>query len=154
MVTPIFSMKLAQTLDMNCGPLSLTISSGIPTYLNTCWNSNLPMAKVDGMAGSGMRHRDFERRSKITRIVVFPCDSGKSVMKSRAKWDHGHAGIGKGISLPAGRVRGTLVWAHVEHEYTTHFTSLDMWGHQYFWPEVGGCDVFPGGPSLLLCGPR
>lgn len=131
-MTPIFSMKLAQTRDMNCGPLSLTTFSEILKYLNTCWNSSSAVAKADGMAGSGLRRRNFEKRSMITSIVVFPCDSGKSVMKSRAKWDHGHTGIGRGTSLPAGRVRGTLAWVYVEDEDSTRCTSLDMWGHQYF----------------------
>lgn len=61
-VTPIFSMKLANTRDVNCGPLSLTICSGMPKYRNTCWKRSSNVVKADGMAGSGMRRRDFENR--------------------------------------------------------------------------------------------
>ena len=44
------------------------------------------------------------------RMVVNPCESGRSVTKSTAIWDQGLAGTGKGTILPAGNVLGVLHW--------------------------------------------
>lgn len=44
----------------------------------------------------------------MTIISVLFKDAGRSVMKSIARCDHGHYGVGKGKSLPAGRILGSL----------------------------------------------
>lgn len=49
---------------------------------------------------------EHENRSRMTRIVFLPSDSGRSVIKSRAKCDHGKRGVGSGMSLSAERVHG------------------------------------------------
>lgn len=64
------------------------------------------MVKADGMAGNGIKRKDFENRSRTTSIAEFPCNFGKSVMKLRARWDHGRSGMGKGPNFPAGSARG------------------------------------------------
>ena len=49
-----------------------------------------------------------EKRSIMGRIVVKPSEGGRSVTKSKAKCDHGRAGTGNCMSLPAGNVLGVL----------------------------------------------
>lgn len=46
--------QLGHTLDMNCGPLSLTMSSGQPQYLNTWLNRGSASLKTVGRSGSGI----------------------------------------------------------------------------------------------------
>lgn len=48
-----------------------------------------------------------------TRMVVLPWDS---VIKFMAKWYQGHCDLGSSMSLPTGRVLGTLVWAQAVQE--------------------------------------
>lgn len=86
----------------------------------------------DGRWGSGMRRKDLENQSITTRIVALPWDTGRSLRKSKAKWDHEHCRMGRGKSFPAGRVRVTLAWAQDGHEDTTCCISERMLGHQYF----------------------
>lgn len=86
-------MKRDQTLDMNCTPLSLTMSSGVLKHLYTCWKGFFSICK--GNFASGMRHRDLEKQSVMTSIIVFPWGSrsGKinhkvnGKVRSMAKWD-------------------------------------------------------------------
>lgn len=70
-VTHSFSMKLAQTLEVNWGPLSLTMSSWIPKYWNMWSNNNSSIWNAVGMSWSG-RWMNLENRSMITRITVCP----------------------------------------------------------------------------------
>lgn len=46
-------------------------------------------------------------------------------------WDQGHCGVGSGMSLLAGRVRGTLAWAHAIQEDMYQWVLVSMLGHQY-----------------------
>lgn len=49
-----------------------------------------------------------KKQCMLTIITALFKDAGRSVMKSIARCDHGHYGVGKGKSLPAGRVLGSL----------------------------------------------
>lgn len=60
-----------------------------------------------GSSGKGIRCKNLEKRSMITRMIVKQCDSGNLVIKSMCV--PGHAGIVKGTNLPAGRVRGIML---------------------------------------------
>lgn len=61
---------------------------------------------------------DLENMSIVTSMKVHPLNSGRSVRKSMARCDQGLCGVGRGISLPAGKWRGTFVWAQTAHEIT------------------------------------
>lgn len=50
-------------------------------------------------------------------------------MKSMARYNQGQCGAGRGMSLPAGKVRGTFVCAQAVQEETNHCTSINMLGH-------------------------
>lgn len=67
------------------------------------------VSKVVDRPGRGARHKDLENQSIATIIMVLPVDSGKPVMNSMAMWNQGHGGVGRGRSLPTGRVHCTLV---------------------------------------------
>lgn len=74
--------------------------------------------KAVGKPGRGMRQSDFENKLTITRMVLWPCDSGRSVMKSIAMCDQDLYDTGRGSTLLAGRVWGTLAWAQAEQGET------------------------------------
>lgn len=97
-------------------------------------------------------------------------DSGRSVMKSTVRWDHGRC---RGISFPIGNVQGTLACAHAVHKETHQYTSTSMLGRQNMahnrwhvlcvpgWPVAGpvlslslkavGTNFFPGREELGIC---
>lgn len=102
------------------------MSSGIPKYLNTLLQIRSAILKAVGSPGRGMRCSYLENLSTTTRSTVFPLDLGKSIIKSMARWDHGH-----GISWPAGSVWGSLAWVHTVPEVMCLWMSVSMLGHQY-----------------------
>lgn len=65
----------------------------------------------------------------MTIITVWFCDLGRSVTKSIAMWDHGHFGVGNGISLPTGSAQGTLACAHAIKDEIYELTSVSVFGH-------------------------
>ena len=97
---------------------------------------------------NGMNLTPLENLSISVRIVLKPCESGRSVTKSMAKWDQGLAGIGRGINLPAGRVFGVLHWELVEHDWTNECMSLSIDFHQYLWANSWCVRVSPGWPEV------
>lgn len=133
---PNFSMNTDQTWRMNCGPQSLTMSSGIKIWWNKV-SATLMQRLVVSVLCLG----------KI--LPYFFPNKIKSVIKSMVMCDHGCCGIGSGINLPTRKWRGTFAWAHMLQELTWSFTSWDMLCHQYFpwikasvrkvpgWPEAG-----------------
>lgn len=90
------------------------------------------VSKVVGRPGRGARHRDFENWSMATIIMVLPLDSGKSVMNSMAMRNQGRGGVGRGMSLPAGRVHGTVAWVQAVHDKINLWMLVIMLGHRYF----------------------
>ncbi len=76
-----------QTLEMNWGPLSETMSSGRPKFLNMCWKRDSAVSRADGNPRSGINLQDLENRSTTTRMVVNPFKGGRSVAKSTPRWD-------------------------------------------------------------------
>lgn len=44
----------------------------------------------------------LENQSTTTRMVVNPCEFGRSVTKSTAMWDQGQHDVGSGSRSPAG----------------------------------------------------
>lgn len=145
-MTPNFIIKMDHTLDVNCGPRSHVISSGIPKYLKIYWNRSLAVINAVGRAGNGMNRTDFENRSTVTRIVVLPWDFGRSVTKSTEMWDQGRSGVGNGLSLPAGSVHGTLLCAQDKQDYTTACISSSILGHEYLSLRRGCVRCAPGCP--------
>lgn len=46
-------------------------------------------------------------------------------------WDHGHWGVGNGMSFPPRSDQGTLAWAPAEEDEMNLLMSMSMFGHQY-----------------------
>ena len=63
-----------------------------------------------------MKLTPHENLSSTVRMVVNPCDSGRSMTKSIAIWDQGRMGTGKGMSLPTGKVLRVLHFERVDNE--------------------------------------
>ncbi len=130
MVTPRSLKNPFQTRETNCGPWSDTMSSGMPKYLKTELNNNSAVSMAVGRPLRGRSRQDFENRSTITSMHVLPPESGRSVIKSTPRCDHGRLGTGNGRSLPAGKWRGLLEIAQSMQPWTNLLTSLAMLGHQ------------------------
>lgn len=58
----------------------------------------------------------LENRSVMTRIIVYPSDSGRSMRKSIAMFDQDLRGVGRGLS--AEKYLGTLAWAQIAQRDT------------------------------------
>ncbi len=71
-------------------------------------NNNSSVILTVGRPLRGRSRQDLENRSKITSMHVLPSESGRSLMKSTPRCDHGWLGMGNGRSLPAGKWRGLL----------------------------------------------
>ncbi len=119
-----------QTREINWGPRSDTMSSGIPKYRNTWLNRVSAVSMAVGRPLRGRRRQLLENLSIMTRIHVLPSEGGRSVMKSTPRCDQGRFGTGSGRSLPDGRWRGLLEMAQSGHPYTNLRTSRAMLGHQ------------------------
>ncbi len=65
--TPRRLKKARQTLEVNWGPRSETMSSGSPKFLKTWWNSD---CMAVGSPGRGINLQAFENRSTTTRTQV------------------------------------------------------------------------------------
>lgn len=103
-------------------------------------------------AGRGMSLNDFKKWSKMTMITMWFWDLGWSVMKSMMRWDHGHCGVGGGISLPPGNAQVIFACAHMEQDEMYWLMTVSMFGHKYLvlssWQVhwLTGCPV-----AELLC---
>ncbi len=102
-VTPSRWRKAFHTWEINSGPRTETISSGIPKFLKTWVNSSSAVSRAVGNPRRGINLQASEKRSTATRIHVWPADLGKSVTKSTPMCDQGRRGMGRGTSLPTGR---------------------------------------------------
>lgn len=71
---------------MNIVLSSLTLSSGIPKYWNTCLEMSDTNSKVVRKPGKGTRCKDLEKQSMTIIITVFSLDIGRSVTKSIVIW--------------------------------------------------------------------
>lgn len=89
-------------------------------------------------------------------MVVLPCETGKSVMKSMAMCDQGHCGVGSGCSSPAGGsledfavaeqvpqqtycCRNTWVAGAYRRSVPTELPFLLDWAeHMFDWVGMGG----------------
>lgn len=102
------------------------MSSGRPKQWNTCWNR--------APEGRELKERNLqllEKRLTTTRMVVLPFNTGRSITKSTAMWDHGLSGVVGGINFRAGL--DSFVAVQTEHDLTALFTSTEIPCHQYFW---------------------
>lgn len=70
---------------MNCVPLSDIMSSGMPYTLNTWWNKALEVCMVVSSFFRDMRQHALENQLVTARMVVYPLELGRLVMKSTVR---------------------------------------------------------------------
>src|SRR5580704_16173073 len=86
--------------DVNWGPLSVTMSSGRPWFLNTYVRKSFAVPSAVISVVVGQKWAIFVNLSTQTRTVLKPADLGSSTMKSMDTEDQGAGGIGSGCSCP------------------------------------------------------
>lgn len=96
-------------------------------------NGNLSSVVCKGVGSSEkeINLMNFENRMIMIKMIMLSWDSGRSVMKSMARFDQGQAGMSIGRSLPAGKVQGTLDTAQVLHVPVNLWISPCLLGLQY-----------------------
>ena len=98
----------------------------------------------EGSLGRAMKCTALEKRSITVRMVVLPSDGGKPVTKSRAMWDQGRLGMGRGRRRPErGRIE-VLFWAQVAHGAIKERTSASIVDHQNRRRMKSNVRVIPG----------
>ncbi len=132
---------------MNWGPLSDTMSSGIPKFRKMWWKRVSAVSKAMDNPRRGICLQAFENLSTTTKMVVYLSEGGRSVAKSFPRWDQGRCGMGSRTNLPSGRRRGVEVMAQTEQLLTKRATSWAMLGHQYRFRRSERVRWMPGWPD-------
>nr|GEW28702.1 hypothetical protein [Tanacetum cinerariifolium] len=84
------------SLTVGLGWYALECCSLMPNWVKKCfqkWLKKRGSGSEVTVFGSEMKWANFERRSTITQMAVFPCDGGRCVMKSIVMSCHGFEGI-------------------------------------------------------------
>ena len=166
---PSSVQKAFQNLAVNWGPLSETISLGIPCSLTTWVINSCAVSEAEGSLVRGTKCTALENWSIIMRIVVWWLEGGRPVTKSKAMW--GRWGMGGGCNNPCGDWCMSLAWAQTEQAATKFWTSSIISGHQNLrcikvsvllaprWPEkreecphLMTCALIPSGTYWRLSG--
>ena len=116
--------------EVNWGPLSETMSAGMPCRQNTCLTRRSAVSLEEGSLGRAMKWAALGKRSITVRMVVLPSDVGRPVTKSRALCHQGiRLGMGRGRSKPERGWVEVLFRAQVAHAEINAWTSLSMVDH-------------------------
>ncbi len=114
-------------------------------------NNNLAVIVAVGRPLMESSRQDFENRSTITSMHVLPSKSGRSVMKSTPRCDHGRLGMGNGRSFPAGKWQRLLEMAHVRTDLGRTFSHpWPCWATSSGFSAARGCCWRDEGSSLSL----
>lgn len=140
----------AQNFAVNWGPLSETISTGIPCRRRTCGSRILAISLTEGRLGRGTKCAILEKRSTIERIVVLPAEQGRPVTKSTKMWDQGLCGVDRGRNRSAGACFEVLAWAQMEQAATNSWVSFTQAGHH----ETGAGISDDRSDTLVILGPE
>lgn len=126
-----------QTQEMNRGPWTDTISSGIPKLRNKCWNKAFAISVAEGRLLRRIRWQALVNLSTVMRMQVWLSDGGRSVIKSiwcmtMVAWEMGVEPLflqsNDGVSQPL----------------TNWTASLVIPGHQYRWRRSERVCCLPG----------
>jgi len=97
---PNFPVVSFHRSEVNSVPLSVMISCGSPCSLTISFMKRLVNCRSSRSLEHGMKWLILVSRSMTTRIVLYPCDLGQSVMKSIAIDFHGRSGASFDCSNP------------------------------------------------------
>ncbi len=90
----------------------------------------LAVSRAEGSLGRDTKCTALEKRSAMVNTVVLPLDGGSLVTKSRAMWDQGCPGRGRGWKSPAGARWEALLRVQTEQAGTNSLVSAETVGHQ------------------------
>ncbi len=66
----------------------------------------------------------------MVRMTVLPSDRGRPVTKSKAMWNQGQLGTGRGQRMPELGLVEDLFWVHTEQAEMKDWVSASIVGHQ------------------------
>src|SRR6202035_1477978 len=118
--------------EMNSEPRSQVTWDRTPCLENTCIMNNLASSGASISSTVGMKMPCLVRRSTMTRIAVWPSDSGRCSMKSMDMEFHGSSGTGNCFRSPYGLCHGAFECLQVVQELQKCFTMVRRLGHTYF----------------------
>ena len=119
---PSFLQSSCVTCAANCGPLSEMMASGNPVRFHTLSSSSWLVCSAVIVLLQGDKIIALLCQSTTVRILSYPFDVGRSVMKSIVMVSHGPSGISLGFN---GTLTGGLilvVW-HVAHPLIYDLTN-------------------------------
>lgn len=122
--------KVSQKWETNCAPLCETTSTGKQCSLKTRLNISSAISFAKGSFFTGMKCTILENWSTTVIITVLPSEGGSPVTKSKAMWDQGQCGVGRGHSSPFLQWLDPLLRAQMEQAATYSSTSAFIEGHQ------------------------
>ena len=97
-LTPSFCHTSCMTFDVNWGPLSDMTCCGSPVLLQTLFMYNLDVSSAVIVLVQGVIMVALLRRSTTTNRESYPCEFGRSVMKSMVMISHMSVGTWFGCS--------------------------------------------------------
>ena len=103
---PSFLQSSYVTCAANCGPLSEMMASGNPVHFQTLSSSSWLVCSAVMVLLQGDKMIALLCQSTTIRILSYPLDVGRSVMKSIVMVSHGPLGISFGFS---GTLTGGLI---------------------------------------------
>src|SRR5258707_2892399 len=104
-----------EKLDMKALPLSLMMASGSPWCLQTCSRKRHATPAESTVVMVGMAWMCLDSLSTATRMVLYPLDSGSSLMVSMEITSQHQVGIWFGVSFPTFCVGKDLQWLQTLH---------------------------------------
>lgn len=122
--------KALKTCDVNLRPLLDTILEGVPWNQKTWYTSRLAVSSAAGSFGRARTYAALQNWSTTVTMTLFPLDGGRPVTMSRATWDQGLPGTGRGCRSPAADWCCALPWAQTSQAATNSCVSLSSVGHQ------------------------
>src|SRR5258708_31156438 len=107
-----------EKLDMKALPLSLMMASRSPWCLQTCSRKRHATPAESTVVMVGTAWMRLDSLSTTTRMVLYPLDSGSSLMVSTEITSQWWVGIWFGVSFPTFCVRKDLQWLQTSHPAT------------------------------------
>src|SRR5260370_38013926 len=104
-----------EKLDMKVLPLSLMTASRSPWCLQTYSRKRCATPVESTVVIVGMEWMCLDSLSTATRMVVYPLDSGSSLMVSTEITSQWQVGIRFGVSFPTFCIRKDLQWLQALH---------------------------------------
>ena len=144
-----FLQNSCVTCAANCGPQSDIMAAGNPVLFQTLSMSNWLVCSAVIVLWQGERMTALLCQSTTVRILSYPCEVGRSVMKSIVIVSQIPCGISLGLSGTCTGGRILVVW-QIAHPLMYALTNSVIPGHQYSRDISSMVFHCPGWPMRLL----